>query len=245
MQVTDTPIAAPAPARATATPPRLDLYIHIHKGLRLFMTDTLVRVGRLDTADAVEVAAVLDQARELLALCRSHVAHENEFVHSALEARRPGSSGRIAGEHVEHLEAIAALEADVAALAAWPGDAAAQRLYRHLARFLADNLEHMHVEETSHNAALWSLYTDAELADVHQRLVASIDAAEMSLVLRWMVPAMSPAERAAMLGEMQRQMPPEALRGVLDIVRPVLDDTAWGKLARALNVPIAPGLVHR
>lgn len=237
--------AGASTTRPGAATPRRDLYSHIHKALRLFMTDTLTRVGRLDTGDAGEVAAVLAQTRELLGLCRSHLSHENEFVHSALEARRPGASNRIAGEHVEHLEAIAALEADVAALAAWPGDAAAQRLYRHLARFLAHNLEHMHVEETAHNAALWSLYTDAELADVEQRLVSCIGAAEMSLTLRWMVPALSPAERAAFLGEMQRQMPPEALRGVLDIVRPVLDDTAWGKLARALNVPIAPGLVQR
>jgi hypothetical protein len=103
----------------------------------------------------------------------------------------------------------------------------------------------MHVEETVHNAALWSLYSDAELNEIHQRILAAVDPAEMGLVLRWMVPAMSPAERAGMLGEMQRQMPPEAMRGVLDTVRPHLDDHAWGKLARALNLPIAPGLTVR
>ncbi len=244
MQATATPSTIHL-ARTATNAPRLDLYAHIHKALRLLMTDTLVRVGKLDIGEPDEVAAVLAQTRALLGLCRSHLSHENEFVHSALEARRPGASGRIADEHVEHLESIAALEADVAALAAWPAEASAQRLYRHLARFLAHNLEHMHVEETTHNAALWALYDDAELAEVQQRLVASIDAAEMALTLRWMVPALSPAERAAFLGELQRQMPPEALRGVLDIVRPVLDDKAWGKLARALNLPIAPGLVLR
>ena len=65
----------------------------------------------------------------------------------------------------------------------------------------------------------------------------------MALVLRWMVPAMAPAERAAMLGAMQQEMPPEALRGVLDIVRPHLNDSAWAKLARALGIPPVPGLV--
>jgi hypothetical protein len=35
------------------------------------------------------------------------------------------------------------------------------------------------------------------------------------------------------------------MRGVLDTVRPHLDDHAWGKLARALNLPIAPGLTVR
>jgi hypothetical protein len=40
-----------------------------------------------------------------------------------------------------------------------------------------------------------------------------------------------------MLGAMQLEMPPEAMRDVLDIVRPHLDATAWAKLARALNIP--------
>ncbi len=234
-----------APAKAAPAAPRVDLYSGIHKALRLFMTDTLLRVGRLDTGDADELAATLAQLRALLELCRSHVAHENEFVHAAIEARRPGASQRIAAEHVEHLDAIAALEAEVAALAALPREPAAQRLYRHLARFVGENFEHMHVEESSHNATLWSLYSDAELTEIHQRIVAAVDPAEMGLVLRWMVPAMSPAERAGMLGEMQRQMPPEAMRGVIDTVRPHLNDSAWAKLARALNLPIAPGLTER
>lgn len=234
-----------APAKAAPTAPRIDLYAGIHKALRLFLVDTLTRVGRLDSSDADELAATLAQTRSLLELCRAHVAHENEFVHAAIEARRPGASHRVAAEHAEHLDAIAGLEAEVAALAALPKESAAQRLYRHLARFVAENFEHMHVEETSHNATLWALYSDAELTEVHQRILAAVDPAEMALVLRWMVPAMTPAERAGMLGEMQRQLPPEAMRGVLDTVRPHLNDTAWGKLARALNVPIARGLVER
>lgn len=234
-----------APPSKAATAPRVDLYGGIHKALRLFMADTLSRVGRLDTGDADELAATMAQLRALLELCRSHVAHENEFVHAAIEARRPGASQRIAAEHVEHLDAIAGLEAEVAALAALPREPAAQRLYRHLARFVAENFEHMHLEESSHNATLWSLYSDAELLEIHQRILAAVEPAEMALVLRWMVPAMTPAERAGMLGEMQRQMPPEAMRGVLEIARAQLDDTAWGKLARALNLPIAPGLTER
>ena len=237
--------ATVAPAAKTATSPRVDLYSAIHKALRLFMNDTLARVGRLDHDDAAEVGATLAQLQSLLDACRSHVAKENKFVHTAIEARCPGASERIGDEHAEHLDAIAALEAETAALRALPSAGAALRLYRHLARFVGDNFLHMHLEESAHNGALWTAYSDAELLDIHQRILASIDPAEMALVLRWMVPAMSPAERAALLGEMQTQMPPEAMRCVLEIVRPHLDDTAWGKLARALHIPIAPGLTTR
>lgn len=232
-----------AAAKAPAAP-RVDLYGPIHKGLRLLMADTLSRVGCLDVDDRDEAAATLAQVGTLLDFCRAHVAHENQFVHTAIEARQPGASSRVAGEHDTHLDAIASLEADAAALRAWPSAGAAHRFYRHLALFVAENLEHMNVEETRHNPVLWAAYRDDELVAIEQRLVASIEPAEMAVVLRWMVPAMTPAERAAMLGAMQQQVPPEAMRGVLEIVRPHLDDTAWGKLARALGVPAVPGLVE-
>jgi hypothetical protein len=245
--MTATTLATPAhsTAKSTAIAPRVDLYAGIHKALRLFMSDTLTRVGRLDHDDPVDLNAALAQLQSLLEACRSHVAKENKFVHTAIEARRPGASERIGDEHAGHLDAIAALEAEAAALRALPSVGAALRLYRHLARFVGENFEHMHIEEMQHNAALWADYSDAELLEIHQRILASIEPAEMALVLRWLVPAMTPAERAAMLGEMHMQMPPEAMRAVLDIVRPHLDDTAWGKLARALHLPNARNQINR
>jgi hemerythrin-like domain-containing protein len=223
--------------------PRPDLYAAIHKALRLFMGDTLGRLGAVDLDDADECRTTFAQVGALLEACRVHLAHENEFVHTAIEARRAGETLRVAGEHDEHLETIACLEAELAALRAQPTPAAAHRFYRLLARFVGDNLAHMNVEETTLNQALWAAYSDAELEAIHQRLVASIPPDEMARVLRWMVPALNPAERADLLGGLQRQLPPEAMRGVLDLVRRHLNDTAWGKLARALRIPIAPGLV--
>lgn len=238
---TSSQTATQAEIRPTA--PRVDLYAPIHKALRLFMGDTLARVGRVDVSDAADLAAALHQVEALLEACRSHLSHENQQVHAAIEARRPGVTQRVAAEHEEHLEAIAALGADAAALWALPTAAAAHRLYRHLAVFVGENLVHMNVEETAHNAALWDSCNDAELMDVHQRIMASIEPAEMALVLRWMAPALTPAERAEMLGAMQQQLPPEAMRQVLDIVRANVDDTAWAKLARALGLPPVAGLV--
>jgi hypothetical protein len=215
---------------------RLDLYTPIHKALRLFMTDTLQRLGWLDVDDAAEFAATTEQLAALLELCRSHLRHENQHVHPAIEARRPGGSSQVADDHDAHLEAIAGLEAELAALRALPSAPAALRLYRHLAVFVAENFEHMHHEETQHNALLWAAYDDAELLAVHERLVASIPADEMARTVRWLVPAMSPAERAAMLAPMQQQMPPEAMRALLDGVRPHLGDAGWRKLAHALGI---------
>ena len=151
----------------------MDLYVSIHKALRHFMTDTLTRVGRIDVADRADRDEALGQLDELLGLCLAHLHHENEFVHTAIEARQPAGSQRIAGEHVEHAESIAALKDEAAALRDASGvdaERLALRLYRHLALFVAENFQHMHIEETVHNALLWQHYSDAELGALHGRL---------------------------------------------------------------------------
>ena len=79
--------------------------------------------------------------------------------------------------------------------------------------------------------------TDAELAAIHDALVASIPPEEMMFVARWLVPFMNPAERAGMLGEMRSSAPAPAFAAVLDTVRPHLTATEWSKLAQALQLP--------
>lgn len=234
--------ATPAPPAA----PRMDFYAAIHKALRSLMADTLLRAGRLEVFDADEMARTLGQVDGLLHLCTQHLRHENTFIHPALEACRPGSAGRVEAEHEQHLQHIAALRDEVQRLRR--GDDAsrpllAQRLYRHLGLFVADNLQHMHVEETAHNALLWAHYSDAELTALHDRLLASVPFDEFLQVARWMLPALNPQERAGLLGDMQAGMPPAAFEAVLAAARPHLDETAWGRLARGLGLPPQPGLV--
>jgi len=242
---TDTRAPNTASAPAAPAAPRFDMYASIHKALRSLMCDTLGQVGRMDVNDLVDLDSALDRVETLLDFCLDHIEHENGWVHTAIEARRPGGAARTAHEHEEHFESIATLRAEVAALrAAGPQTQAllAHRLYQHLALFVAENFQHMHIEETANNAALWALYSDAELHALHGRLLAAIPPAKELQTVRWMVPACSPMERAAIVGHAKTQMPPEAFLGVLAHVRPHLDAPGWLKLAAAVGVPPSLGL---
>jgi hypothetical protein len=236
-----------APAHpAAAQAGRRDLYAGIHKALRLFMTRTLCRVGSTDPVDSTEVAAALEMLERLLALCELHLKDENEFVHPALERARPGTAARIAAEHVHHAESIADLR-DLAGLVEHGREggraASLARLYRALALFVADNLQHMHIEETTHNPVLWARYSDAELVAIEQALVASIPPAAMFEALHWFLPALNASERAAMLAEMSHGMPPEPFRAVLGIAERTLAPQDHARLMQALGLPAAPGLM--
>ena len=113
MKIDTTEIAALAQAQADA---RVDLYGVIHKALRAMMAETLVAVGRLDGRDAAACAHTGEQVRNLLDFCSSHILHENLWVHTAIEARATGASARIAQEHGQHEQHIAALRATLEAL---------------------------------------------------------------------------------------------------------------------------------
>lgn len=219
---------------------RHDIYAGIHKALRMFMFDTLPRVGSADSADAECLKDTLAQLRSLLAFCAGHLQHENEFVHAAMEARRPGSTAEIAGDHVHHLQELAQLRSlsDAVEHAA-PADSARAmaRLYRELTLFVAHNLTHMDIEETRHNAVLWETHTDQELAGIEQAIVASLPAEESALSMRWMIPAMSHAERVATLSGAQAHAPAEVFKGLLGIARANLSAREWSALAAALSVP--------
>jgi hypothetical protein len=58
----------------------------------------------------------------------------------------------------------------------------------------------------------------------------------MMFVLRWMVPFMNPAERAAMLGDMRAHAPAPAFAAALDVVRPHLSEREGAKLDVALGL---------
>lgn len=227
-------------------PARVDLYVGIHKALRALMAQVLVAVGRMDPEDESEFDWISGRVLELAEVCEGHLRHENEFVHAAMESRQPGASGPIAQEHEEHVRAIEGLRGSVARARLCQGAARAQAaldLYRQLALFVAHNFEHMHVEETAHNAVLWAHYSDAELVALHDRLVASLPPEENLYVLRWMIPSMTPAERLQVLGGLQAQAPALVFAAALDAVQPHLDERGWYKLARGLGLAPQPGLV--
>ncbi|WP_028080387.1 hemerythrin domain-containing protein [Solimonas soli] len=219
--------------------PRHDLYAVIHKGLRAMMNEVLTAAGRCDWSDGAECARTLAAVRELADFCAGHLAHENRFVHPAMEARAPMTSLAAAHEHVEHEAAIKRLRGQAALVEVLNGAArveAGEALYRGLAVFVGENFVHMNDEETRHNAVLWALYSDAELEALHGALVASLTPDEMRMAMRWMLPNASHAERVGLLEGMRANAPAPVFEATLAMLRGLLGAGDWNKLAAALRL---------
>ena len=222
---------------------RYNIYVLIHKGLRAWMCDVLAAVGRMDPYDVQDVTAGLGKVRALLAGCESHLLHENEYLHPAIEARCPGGASSAALDHEHHLRALATLASAVRAVEIADGSAraiAVLRLYRELAVFIAENFEHMHREETENHAALVAHYSEAEVFALEEAIVGSLTPEEKMTTMRWMAPSAAPHERAMLLSGMRLNAPRPAFEAVVGLVKPFLSEREWDKLAAALGpMPVA------
>ncbi len=216
---------------------RYDIYRRVHKAVRACLFEATAAIGRADPDDDCEVRSALARLEELLAFCETHLEHENEHIHRAMEARHPGSAQRCLEDHVHHERSIDALrglaDAVMRSARGEARDTALHELYRAAATFTAENLEHMEREESQNNAVLHAAYTDAEIAAIERALVASLAPGEATQALRWFLPSISHPERAAMLAGMA-DAPAAARDAAMAIARTRLAAEDLAKLERAL-----------
>ena len=219
---------------------RHDLYGPIHKALRAAMGRTLVKLGSADFSDALETAQVLAALRAQLATGASHLRHEDEHIHTALEARCPGASGRLEADHHHHEQAFAELEALMLEIEAAPSAERAslgRELYLRYSEFVAADLAHMVEEERAILPLLHSLFSDAELMAIEGAIVASTPPADTMAIMSDIIPAMYRSERVRFLSFVQHGAPPEAFTGILQhAAKPNLSGPDWVHLAASFEM---------
>ncbi len=211
---------------------RWDIYGPVHKGLRLGHAEMLRRLGAADhRLDQGELLAAL---RAHLAIAAGHLAHEDEVIHPALEAARPGAAVALDRDHAAHHGRLADLLGLIGALeGAAPAERAAhgRHLYLAFATFVAEDLAHMAREETKVWPVLCELFSDAQLAELEMQIVASLTPRDNLAMMRIMLPAMAPSERIGLLGGMKAGAPAEAYAAVIaEAARPTLTPVDFAEL---------------
>lgn len=224
------------PLRQVATH---DLYHAVHKGIRLANARMLIALGQADAQDDASIAGVLEQLSAHLDLSLAHLTHENEKIHAVVEARIPGGADHAGEDHDHHLAAFSELRAlaDAVAMAGTGADRAAslRRLYQRFALFMADDLTHMHEEETRLMPLIAAHYSQDEVLAIEQGIVSCIEPATMAAFLRVMLAGASRSERVEMVTGMQAAMPEAAFAGLFAAVAgPDWVCGDWDGLERAL-----------
>lgn len=202
-----------------------DLYYAVHKGIRLANARMLIALGQADASDEASLMQVLGKLAAHLDLSLSHLTHENDRIHTVVEARVPGAADHQGDDHDHHLEAFAELRrmAEEVAMAGPDRAAKYRALYQRFALFVADDLTHMHEEETELMPLIAAHFSAEEIDGIEHSIVANIPPAKMAAFGRFMLGAASRPERIAMVGGMRQAMPVEAFDGLFAAIM----DEAW------------------
>ena len=222
-----------------AVPARTDFYTVVHKGLRKRLFETVVLAGTTNYADPDDRAKLAAKVAEVVTILREHAKHEDEFLHPILAEVLPEVARALTSEHEEHNRALDEVERAFEVAGTERTSAAGHLAYRVLARFTAHFLAHIEEEEAG-QGQVWELAGEA-------RLAAGMTAFKRSRTLDqnlagWadMLPAMNPAERAAMFRGVRAGAPEAVFRAASRLAERVLDQGACDALKASLEVTDVP-----
>jgi iron-sulfur cluster repair protein YtfE (RIC family) len=227
---------------------RNDLYRTVHKGLRAALFELAADVARVDPAADSEVRALTARLRRLLAFLDEHARHEDAHLMPLVANADFQLAQSVDGEHAQLEASMRGLERLAAQLdAATNGSRAAlaAELERHMERMVAEQLVHMQREETQVNSALWARFSDEDLEQAHNKILADIAPARMAEWLEVMLPALSEAECAEVVAKLHAHAPREAFDALTAKARARIGDDAWRRMcARAAIAPERGDVQH-
>ena len=216
-----------------------DFYAPIHKGIRLGLCQMLTRLGAADAGDA-DLPQLLADLRAQLRLSEQHLVHEDAVIHTALEARAPGSTSRLAQAHEHHRATFEDIETLVCRIEHAEGPAKTpllRALYLRFSLFAADDFAHMAEEEQLMLPILQSLFSDEELMALEDAIVSQIPPEEMVAVASLMIAAATRTDRIGMLSAMRANAPAEAFGAILSVaVRPNISADDFAHLSEGLGL---------
>lgn len=219
---------------------RHDLYGPVHKALRASLAQLMVKLGQTDFTDEAEGTTAIALVRRQLAASASHLAHEETHVHTALEARDPGSSTALEVDHKHHRAAFFDMEVLLERIEDTPvADRASlgRILYLRFSKLVADDLAHMAEEELETLVRLHELFSDDELRAIEADIIASLPPQERMETLGRFVPVMNRPERIHFLSFARASAPPEAFNALMEAtVRPALKPEDWRHLSEGLKL---------
>lgn len=181
---------------------RIDFYTKVHKGLRARLFQFSERTATADFDQPEALQALSRALGSLVNQLKAHAGHEERFIHP-LMARKMESVPFDADHEV--LEAkqreLARLMDEVATAPEAQRRERGLVFYRALNVFIACYLEHLDAEECAMRV-LWERCSDKELGQVLAGFGGSRPIGQALADMAWMLPALSAAEQAELIGGM-------------------------------------------
>lgn len=190
---------------------RYNIFNQIHKALRALLYDTALGLQRTTFTNSAETEMILQRLRSVLEMFDKHADHEDNFILPAIAKFEPSLVDAFEQEHDEDhklAEDLRNLTGSFQQMqTAEEQVKAGEQILHSFIAFMNFNLAHMQKEETVLNERLWKYYSDIEIIEIDNRIVASLPVEEMNFASTWMMQGLNNTEITRWLKEVQTAAP--------------------------------------
>jgi hypothetical protein len=211
----------------------------IHKGLRAMLYATSLKIQQADLSSSTEGAVLLAEMQLLLTLFETHAHSEDTYYNAPLEKQKPEIATLFEREHVEDhrlgSELLAIITSWKAATDAQSRFMAGQNLFYAFNEYVAFNLYHMNKEEILLNEALWSAYSDEQIAAFEQEAVQNIPPDKMGEYGKWILRGNNNQDIADWISAIKNGAPAEVYDWILGLAKQELETDRFSAITRSLS----------
>ncbi|MBS0290149.1 MAG: hemerythrin domain-containing protein [Proteobacteria bacterium] len=182
-----------------------------HKYVSYMLTEFERKVAKTDFSNSIEIAALQDPFNTLWALMQGHAKYEDNAIHTLLLNKEKSLPTIIAQDHADFEQRFIELAQGLDNI--FHCDDAKERLelgyifYLSYRFFVAENLRHIHLEETVLMPILQELYVDEILANVEATTYKNMTSQQMIEMMAHLFPHMDINDKVFFLSDIQRAEP--------------------------------------
>lgn len=187
-----------------------------HKYVSYAVSELEKLIAKADFRDKTQIDIIKNELANIEALMTGHAEWEESSIHELLKKKQSSVHTSIEIEHQEHAAQFKALQKMISDISNCKNENeqlnkgyAFYIAYRHYA---ADNLKHLHEEETVIMPELQKLYSDEELRAVEFKTYAQMTPEEMIHMMEVLFPHMNPHDREFFLTDIHDAEPAKFIK---------------------------------
>ena len=182
-----------------------------HKYVCAAVNDVERLIARTDFRDLKEISKVAEAFEDLKQMLQAHAHYENEKLHTLLSHKHSKVYEHAEKDHIIQDEQLKDIQQSIEHIQKIQMNAdrieQGYQLYLKYRKFAADNLLHLHEEETLILPELQRLYTDAELKKVEAKTYHEMTPDQLVDMMEVLFPHMNPIDREAFLSDIYEAEP--------------------------------------
>ena len=219
--------------------PRYNMFNLKHKGLRAMLFQTAMDLQHTCFDHSESAAETISKVESVMHAFHKHAEHEDKFVLPELQKYNASLIDEFESEHamdelltqnINKLIATCQLATGKEAMIA-----AGYALTMAFNEFIAFNLYHMNKEENKINNTFWKYFTDEELAQVTQKIIASIPPEELAEDAGWMIKGTSNNEIISWLLAIKNDAPEFIFKSLFAVAQNVLSPQRLNEIQDGLS----------